>query len=74
MGSGVFGDNLAPRGGRRPATSLESKDGSHILEVVGKQGHDDSDVRSTPTSGKVIELTHGRSGGRGIRRLGRRQS
>ena len=57
IGSGVFGDNLAPRaaGGPRP---VWSRDGSHILEVVGKQGKTilaSFDV----TSGNVAELTHG---------------
>ncbi len=57
IGAGVFGDNQAPRaaGGPRP---VWSSDGSHILEVVGKQG------RTILTSidaanGHVVELTHG---------------
>jgi dipeptidyl aminopeptidase/acylaminoacyl peptidase len=57
IGSGVFGDNLAPRaaGGPRP---LWTRDGSQILEVVGKQGK--TILASIDTSnGNVAELTKG---------------
>ena len=57
IGSGVFGDNLAPRaaGGPRP---IWIRDGSHILEVVGKQGKTIL-TSIDPTSGNVVELTKG---------------
>jgi len=57
IGSGVFGDNLAPRaaGGPKP---VWSRDGSHILEVVGKQGKTIL-ASIDPTSGNVVELTKG---------------
>jgi len=57
IGSGVFGDNLAPRaaGGPKP---VWSRDGSHILEVVGKQGKTILTSIDT-TSGNVVELTKG---------------
>ena len=57
IGSGVFGDNLTPRaaGGPKP---VWSRDGSHILEVVGKQGKTILASIDT-TSGNVVELTKG---------------
>ncbi len=57
IGSGVFGDNLAPRaaGGPKP---VWSRDGSHILEVVGKQGKTIL-TSIDPMSGNVVELTKG---------------
>ena len=57
IGSGVFGDNLAPRaaGGPRP---IWTRDGSQILEVVGKQGKTILASIDT-TNGNVVELTRG---------------
>ena len=57
IGSGVFGDNQAPRaaGGPKP---VWSRDGSHILEVVGKQGKTIL-ASIDATSGQVVELTKG---------------
>jgi dipeptidyl aminopeptidase/acylaminoacyl peptidase len=57
IGSGVFGDNQAPRaaGGAKP---IWSRDGSHILEVVGKQGKTIL-TSIDATTGEVVELTKG---------------
>ena len=57
IGAGVFGDNLAPRaaGGPRP---IWSRDGSHILEAVGKEGKTIL-ASIDATSGQVTELTKG---------------
>jgi len=57
VGSGVGGDNRAPRG----AGSLHpvwSKDGSHILDVVAKQGRAIL-VSIDAQTGEITELTHG---------------
>ena len=57
VGAGVFGDNLAPRasGGPRP---VWTRDGSHLLDVVGKQGKTIL-TSIDATSGQVVELTKG---------------
>jgi dipeptidyl aminopeptidase/acylaminoacyl peptidase len=55
MGSGVGGDNTAPRGGGH-ASLVFSPDASHILDVAGKDGS--ALLVSVDTaSGKVAELT-----------------
>ena len=57
IGGGVGGDNRAPRasGGSAP---IWSSDGSHLIEVVEKQG---KALLATidATNGNVVELTHG---------------
>jgi dipeptidyl aminopeptidase/acylaminoacyl peptidase len=55
MGSGVGGDNTAPRGGGRTALAWSS-DSSHLLDVVGKDGSALL-VSVDTTSGKVEDLT-----------------
>ena len=55
IGNGVFGDNLAPRAAGEPKP-VWSRDGSHIYEVVGKQGKTILTSIDT-TSGNVVELT-----------------
>jgi dipeptidyl aminopeptidase/acylaminoacyl peptidase len=55
MGSGVGGDNTAPRGGGRTALAWSS-DSSHLLDVVGKDGSALL-VSVDATSGKVEEFT-----------------
>ena len=57
IGNGVFGDNLAPRAAGEPKP-VWSRDGSHIYEVVGKQGKTILTSIDT-TSGNVAELTRG---------------
>jgi dipeptidyl aminopeptidase/acylaminoacyl peptidase len=57
IGNGVFGDNLAPRAAGEPKP-VWSRDGSHIYEVVGKQGKTILTSIDT-TSGNVVELTRG---------------
>ena len=57
IGNGVFGDNLAPRAAGEPKP-VWSRDGSHIYEVVGKQGKTILTSIDT-TSGNVVELTKG---------------
>jgi dipeptidyl aminopeptidase/acylaminoacyl peptidase len=57
MGSSVFGDNAAPRGGH--ARSLYwSEDGHSLFDTVEKQGRTPV-VRVDAQSGKVAEVTHG---------------
>ena len=57
MGSSVFGDNAAPRGGH--ARSLYwSGDGRSLFDTVEKQGRTPL-VRVDAQSGKVTEVTHG---------------
>jgi dipeptidyl aminopeptidase/acylaminoacyl peptidase len=57
IGSGVGGDNRAPRGaGRSPA--YWTKDGSHLIDVVAKEGHAILVSIDTKT-GEVTELTRG---------------
>jgi dipeptidyl aminopeptidase/acylaminoacyl peptidase len=57
MGSSVFGDNAAPRGGH--ARSLFwSGDGRSLFDTVEKQGRTPL-VRVDAQSGKVTEVTHG---------------
>ncbi len=57
INSGPFGDNLAPRAAGR-LVPVWSKDGSHLLDVVAKQGR--GILVSVDTSaGKVQELSHG---------------
>jgi dipeptidyl aminopeptidase/acylaminoacyl peptidase len=57
IGNGVFGDNLAPRAAGEPKP-VWSRDGSHIYEIVGKQGKTILTSIDT-TSGNVVELTKG---------------
>jgi dipeptidyl aminopeptidase/acylaminoacyl peptidase len=57
MGSGVFGDNAAPRGGSGP-TLYWSSDGRWLFDVVGKQGSTPL-VRVDAQTGEVTEITHG---------------
>jgi dipeptidyl aminopeptidase/acylaminoacyl peptidase len=57
MGSSVFGDNAAPRGGH--ARSLYwSGEGRSLFDTVEKQGRTPL-VRVDAQSGKVTEVTHG---------------
>jgi dipeptidyl aminopeptidase/acylaminoacyl peptidase len=55
MGSGVGGDNTAPRGGGR-SSIVWSADGSHLLDVAGKDASALL-VSVDANSGKVEELT-----------------
>ncbi len=57
LNSGVFGDNGAPRAGGHLAPAW-SKDGSHLLDVVAKQGRSIL-VSVDATSGKVEEISRG---------------
>ena len=57
VNSGVFGDNRAPRAAGHLAPAW-SKDGSHLLEVVAKQGRSIL-VSIDATSGKVEEISRG---------------
>ena len=57
MGAGVFGDNLAPRGGDG-LTPHWSADGRSLFDVVGKQGRTIL-VRVDTQSGAVTEITRG---------------
>jgi dipeptidyl aminopeptidase/acylaminoacyl peptidase len=57
MGSSVFGDNAAPRGGNG-FTLHWSPDGKWLLDIVDKQGRTPL-VRVDADSGAVTELTHG---------------
>jgi dipeptidyl aminopeptidase/acylaminoacyl peptidase len=57
MGSSVFGDNLAPRGGRG-RTLYWSPDGRWLFDIVEKQGRTPL-VRVDARSGAVTEITHG---------------
>jgi len=57
VGSGVFGDNAAPRGGN--GTTLHwSPDGKSLYDVVNKQGHTPI-IRVDAQSGAVSEITRG---------------
>jgi dipeptidyl aminopeptidase/acylaminoacyl peptidase len=57
MGSAVFGDNAAPRGGNG-ATLHWSPDGRRLFDIVAKQGRTPL-VRVDAQTGAVTELTHG---------------
>ncbi len=57
VGSGVGGDNRAPRGAGGPRARW-SKDGSHIVDVVGKEGRAVL-VSIDAKTGEVTELTRG---------------
>jgi dipeptidyl aminopeptidase/acylaminoacyl peptidase len=57
MGSSVFGDNAAPRGGNG-ATLHWSPDGRWLFDIVDKQGRTPL-VRVDSQSGAVTEITHG---------------
>jgi dipeptidyl aminopeptidase/acylaminoacyl peptidase len=57
MGSSVFGDNAAPRGGGRAALSW-SPDGRWLFDIVEKQGRTPI-VRVDRQTGAVTEITHG---------------
>jgi dipeptidyl aminopeptidase/acylaminoacyl peptidase len=57
MGSSVFGDNAAPRGGGRAALSW-SPDGRWLFDIVEKQGRTPI-VRVDTQTGAVTEITHG---------------
>lgn len=57
MGSSVFGDNAAPRGGGRGALSW-SPDGRWLFDIVEKQGRTPI-VRVDTQTGAVTEITHG---------------
>jgi dipeptidyl aminopeptidase/acylaminoacyl peptidase len=57
MGSSVFGDNAAPRGGGRAALSW-SPDGRWLFDIVEKQGRTPI-VRVDTQTGAVSEITHG---------------
>jgi dipeptidyl aminopeptidase/acylaminoacyl peptidase len=57
MGDGVFGDNLAPRGGGG-LTLHWSADGRSLFDVVGKQGRTIL-VRVDAQSGAITEITRG---------------
>ncbi len=57
VNSGVFGDNSAPRAAGRVAP-VWSRDGSHLIDVVGKQGRTIL-VSVDAASGKVQELSRG---------------
>jgi len=57
VNSGVGGDNRAPRAAGRLAPAW-SKDGSHLLDVVAKDGRAIL-VRIDAESGKVTEVSHG---------------
>ncbi|MGB7147776.1 MAG: S9 family peptidase [Terriglobales bacterium] len=57
MGSSVFGDNAAPRGGGRAALSW-SPDGRWLFDIVEKRGRTPI-VRVDTQTGAVTEITHG---------------
>jgi dipeptidyl aminopeptidase/acylaminoacyl peptidase len=57
VGSGVGGDNRAPRGSGH-STAFWSKDGTHVVDVAAKQGHAVL-VSIDAKSGEVTELTRG---------------
>jgi dipeptidyl aminopeptidase/acylaminoacyl peptidase len=57
MGSSVFGDNAAPRGGNG-ATLHWSPDGRWLFDTVAKQGRTPL-VRADAQTGAVTEITHG---------------
>jgi len=57
MGSSVFGDNAAPRGGGRSVLSW-SPDGRWLYDIVEKQGRTPI-VRVDTHTGAVTEITHG---------------
>ena len=57
MGSSVFGDNAAPRGGNG-ATLHWSPDGRWLFDIVAKQGRTPL-VRVDAQTGAVTEITHG---------------
>jgi len=57
MGSSVFGDNAAPRGGNG-ATLHWSPDGRWLFDTVAKQGRTPL-VRVDAQTGTVTEITHG---------------
>jgi dipeptidyl aminopeptidase/acylaminoacyl peptidase len=57
MGSSVFGDNAAPRGGRGRSLYW-SPDGRWLYDLVEKQGHTPI-VRVDAQSGAVTEITRG---------------
>ncbi|MGA8541895.1 MAG: S9 family peptidase [Terriglobales bacterium] len=57
MGSAVFGDNAAPRGGGGSGLYW-SPDGRSILDIVEKQGRTPV-VRVDTQTGAVTEMTHG---------------
>jgi dipeptidyl aminopeptidase/acylaminoacyl peptidase len=57
MGSSVFGDNAAPRGGNG-ATQHWSPDGRWLFDTVAKQGRTPL-VRVDAQTGAVTEITHG---------------
>lgn len=57
VGSGVGGDNRAPRGGGR-SPAFWTKDGSHIIDLVAKEGRAVL-VSIDAKTGDVRELTHG---------------
>ncbi|HSZ63843.1 MAG TPA: S9 family peptidase [Terriglobales bacterium] len=57
MGSSVFGDNAAPRGGGRSALTW-SPDGRWLFDIVEKQGRTPI-VRVDTQTGAVTEITHG---------------
>jgi dipeptidyl aminopeptidase/acylaminoacyl peptidase len=57
MGSSVFGDNAAPRGGSRPPLYW-SPDGRWLFDIVEKQGRTPL-VRVDSQTGAVSEITHG---------------
>jgi dipeptidyl aminopeptidase/acylaminoacyl peptidase len=57
MGSSVFGDNAAPRGGNG-ATLHWSLDGRWLFDIVEKQGRTPL-VRVDTQTGAVTEITHG---------------
>jgi dipeptidyl aminopeptidase/acylaminoacyl peptidase len=57
MGSSVFGDNAAPRGGNG-ATLHWSPDGRWLFDTVAKQGRTPL-VRVDAQTGAVTEITHG---------------
>jgi dipeptidyl aminopeptidase/acylaminoacyl peptidase len=57
MGSSVFGDNAAPRGGNG-ATLHWSPDGRWLFDTVAKQGRTPL-VRVDTQTGAVSEITHG---------------
>ena len=57
MGSSVFGDNAAPRGGSG-ATLYWSPDGRFLFDIVAKRGRTPL-VRVDAQTGAVAEITHG---------------
>jgi dipeptidyl aminopeptidase/acylaminoacyl peptidase len=57
MGSAVFGDNAAPRGGRGRGLYW-SPDGRWLFDTVEKQGRTPI-VQVNAETGKVIDITHG---------------